>query len=45
MSRARPLEVKIYDLEEFDKDSLEKALKLLEGKAEIIYLDELEEEG
>ena len=44
MGRARPLVVKIYDLEEFDKELLEEMLRVIEGKAELVYLDELEED-
>jgi len=41
---ARPIEVKIYDMKEFDKKMLDRAIKVIKGKAKLISLKELEEE-
>jgi len=43
MGKAKPLEVKIHDIKEFDKRLLENAVKVVEGKAKLIPVKELKE--
>ena len=42
---SKPIQIKIRDLKEFDKKDLEEAIKLLEGKSRIIYVEKLKEEA
>jgi len=42
--KVKPLKIKIYNLEEFDKDILEEFLRVVEGKVKLIPVRELKVE-
>jgi len=37
----KPLTIRVHDLEEFDEKMLKKVLKVIEGKEELVEVDEL----
>lgn len=39
----KPLTIRVHDLKEFDEKMLKKALKVIEGKEELIEVKELSE--
>jgi len=41
----KPLTVKIHDMEEFDEKMLKRALKVIEGKEELIEVKEFNEKA
>ena len=42
--REKPITVKIYDTDEFDEELLKRAVKVLEGKEELIEVEEVDKE-